>query len=112
MTLLNSDESMDEKEEKIARVKTIIKFLIFGPFILLYSIPVDTYVFFINMYTKSKQIESDVDHRIFSKSSVEILLDTCNHLLEEGSKPRGPKNHLVHFKDLSRELRKRLKVIE
>lgn len=50
-TLTDADETMDELEEKIERAKTIVKFIFFGFFYLLLSVPVDGFVFFYNLYT-------------------------------------------------------------
>ena len=47
-TLTDADETMDELEEKIERFKTIVKFFFFGWFVLLLSIPLDSFVFLYN----------------------------------------------------------------
>lgn len=52
-TITNSDETMDELSEKLKRVVTIFKFIIFGPFFLILSIPINSFVFYYNLYTKS-----------------------------------------------------------
>jgi hypothetical protein len=51
-TITNSDETMDEFDEKLDRVKTIMKFIVVGPFYILWSLPLDTYVFWKNLKTK------------------------------------------------------------
>ena len=43
---------MDDFSEKMTRAFTIFKFLLFGPVILLISVPVDTFVFYYNLYTE------------------------------------------------------------
>jgi hypothetical protein len=49
-TITDSDETMDELHEKLNRVYTIFKFILFGPFILTFSIFVDTINFFMNLF--------------------------------------------------------------
>jgi len=49
-TLLDNDETMDEFEEKVQRVFTILKFIVSGLFILLFSVFIDSYNFFINLF--------------------------------------------------------------
>jgi hypothetical protein len=51
-TLTDSDETMDELSEKIQRVFTIFKFILLGPIVLLFSVPIDMLVFFGNLYTR------------------------------------------------------------
>ena len=51
-TLMSKDETIDEFSEKVKRIKTILKFIFFGPFVLLCSIPSDFYIFIYNLYTK------------------------------------------------------------
>jgi hypothetical protein len=50
-TITDSDETMDELEEKIERAKTIVKFSLVGPIYLSISVITDIYKFFINLYT-------------------------------------------------------------
>jgi hypothetical protein len=83
MTILNSDETIDELSEKLWRIVTIIKFMIAGPFMMLTSIPVDTYVFFINMYTKAWDADHEVDDKIFTKKSIDILVASINKVIED-----------------------------
>lgn len=54
-TLFNSDETMDDWAEKFKRIFTIFKFVVLGPVILIQAVPVDTYVFWINLFSKSNE---------------------------------------------------------
>lgn len=51
-TLLESSETLDEFSEKLRRFITIVKFFFFGPFILIASLPIDTFVFIYNLYSE------------------------------------------------------------
>ena len=51
-TVTDSDETMDELDEKIARVYTIIWFIFLGPIYIIMSVFVDMYSFWINLYSK------------------------------------------------------------
>ena len=49
-TITDNDETMDEFHEKVNRVFTIIKFFFAGLPILTFSVFVDTFNFFINLF--------------------------------------------------------------
>jgi len=51
-TLTDSDETMDEFHEKLARFFTIVQFIFGGPFILVFVVPIDAANFFVNLYSK------------------------------------------------------------
>lgn len=74
-TLTDADETMDELEEKLERAFTIVKFFFFAPFILVVSIPVDSFVFAYNLYTDPEEDEHD-DLPIFSQESL-LKFDGC-----------------------------------
>ena len=59
-TLTDADETMDELSEKLQRALTIIYFIIAGPIVLVFSIPIDSFIFFYNLYTKPV-VDSDDD---------------------------------------------------
>jgi hypothetical protein len=69
-TLTNSDESMDDFNEKVRRALTIMKFIFIGPALLAISIPMNAIVFFYNMYTSSPDADLMVDSKVFSKQSL------------------------------------------
>jgi len=50
-TLMDSDETMDDIQEKVMRFWTIIKFIILAPFLLMMSVPIDMVVFHKNLYS-------------------------------------------------------------
>jgi hypothetical protein len=50
-TLTDSDETMDDFNEKFRRFMTIFKFILIGPIYLMISIPINAFVFFYNMYS-------------------------------------------------------------
>jgi len=66
-TLTDSDETMDEFDEKLMRFFTIIKFIIIGPFYLIVSIPANAIVFFYNLYTKAHDADKSVDEKLFTR---------------------------------------------
>jgi len=51
---------MDEFHEKLRRFFTIIKFILGGHLCLIIAIPVDTFVFFRNLYTKPHDADEEV----------------------------------------------------
>ena len=66
---------MDDFSEKLNRFYTIILFLVFGLPILIFSIPVDGFVFFYNLFTSPDEDEEDeilADNHI-SDQSLEIF---------------------------------------
>jgi hypothetical protein len=63
-TLVSTNETLDEWSEKFVRLKTILFFIIFGPIILMLSLPIDSLVFFYNLYTiptKAEYLKRDQD---------------------------------------------------
>lgn len=50
-TITNSDETMDEFEEKLERAFTIVKFIFISPALLLISVFTDAYKFWRNLYS-------------------------------------------------------------
>ena len=52
---------MDELSEKLQRAFTIIYFIIAGPVVLVLSIPIDSFIFFYNLYTKPVADSDDDD---------------------------------------------------
>mgnify|MGYP004492100483 CR=1 FL=1 len=64
---------MDEFEEKVERVKTILKFIIVGPFMLGLSVFLDAYKYWINLYTQPSDSEEEVDLDLISKESIELF---------------------------------------
>jgi hypothetical protein len=111
-SILNSDEQMDDLSEKIQRVYTILKFAVAGPFFLLYSVPVDTYVFFINMYTQDPESASEEDTSKFTEKAINILIAILNENIEESLKSQGVRITHIPFKKICLELRKRLNILE
>lgn len=71
-TLTDSDETMDDFDEKVARFFTIIKFMILGPMYLLMSIPLNSFVFFYNLYTQEPE-RNDQDVNLVTKENIEML---------------------------------------
>lgn len=76
-TVTDSDETMDELEEKIERVKTILKFIVIGPLLLVGSVFLDAYKYWINLYTQPSDSEEEVDLNLISKESIELFQVTC-----------------------------------
>lgn len=88
-TLTNRDETMDDMKEKIRRFCTILKFMVFGPLILIQSIPVDTYVFLINLFTKAYDADKEFDLEMFDQRSFEILENCSRKTLKETNEKLG-----------------------
>jgi len=76
-TVTDSDETMDELEEKIERVKTIFKFILVGPFLLTLSVITDAYKFWRNLYTQPTDAEEEVNLNLITKESIELFQVTC-----------------------------------
>ena len=81
-TLLDKDETMDDVAEKINRVKTILKFALLGPWFLLVAVPVDTYVFWINLYTKSFDADIVKIPRLLTESTFKIMVEEIHKAIE------------------------------
>ena len=71
-TLTSSDETMDDISEKFERAWTILKFFLFGPAILIASVPVDTFVFYYNLYTEPPA-ESEDNAPVLSLAGLEVF---------------------------------------
>lgn len=104
-TLTDADETMDELEEKVERAKTIVKFIFFGLFYLLLSIPVDAFVFFYNLYTfpQSQEIEPTTANLI-SSEALEIFKACCKECQKQCQ------SNLIDFTILNKMLQKELKI--
>ena len=72
-TLTDSDETMDEFHEKLERFFTILKFIFFGPFILLATVPIDAANFFINLYSKPYVEKYDSSKESISLETLEVF---------------------------------------
>lgn len=108
LTLVDSNETMDDWIEKLTRVITIFKFLVLGPIYLLCSIPLDSYILFINMYTKAWDADDEVDEGIY-KDSLNTLIESCNFVLVDAKKTGQTQ---ANYKVLCKELRGRLEVFK
>jgi hypothetical protein len=70
-TITDNDETMDEFHEKVNRVFTIIKFFFAGLPILIFSVFIDTYNFFINLfYEPEMQVFSEHRGKVSKKGIV------------------------------------------
>ena len=72
-TLTDGDETMDEFSEKMTRLQTIIIFIFTGPIIFIMSVPVDSVVFFRNMYTSPNEYDNDSDWNLISEKALDIF---------------------------------------
>lgn len=113
MRILTKDD-----KSSLKKLQTFLKFLLFGPFILLASIPVDTAVFFYNLYTKpsnSSETALDVpltqaDMEVFENCLDLALQEKRSNLTDEKDiKKRA--NTEVDFVDLNRIIQQELKVV-
>jgi hypothetical protein len=113
-TLTDSDETMDDFNEKFKRFMTIVKFIVIGPFYLLTSIPIDAFVFFYNMYTQAydADFEEDVSN-VFTKESLEQFSLTCERTLVQAKKLGGDnRTSEVNFVELNKNLQEDLNIQE
>jgi hypothetical protein len=76
-TILDSDETMDELSEKLFRVWTIVKWIVGGPMILMYSCISDLFKFHRNLYTKPIDADQVLDPNILSKQTVLYFVEVC-----------------------------------
>ena len=95
---------MDELSEKLERVLTIIKFIFFGPFVLFFSIPVDTFVFFYNLYTMPKEASLPFQFDKISQKAMDIFQQECTDYLREYRKETGSSDSRVPFVNLNKRL--------
>lgn len=70
-TLTDADETMDEFDEKLARFYTIVIYTFTGLFIHLASVPVDSFVYFYNLYTKPAEADEVEDTDLISHTALE-----------------------------------------
>lgn len=70
-TVTDSDETMDEFDEKLRRVRTIVLYGFAGPFVHLASVPVDTAVFLYNLYTRPAEADEVEDRGLISQTALE-----------------------------------------
>jgi len=104
-TLTDSDETMDEFDEKFRRFQTIIKFFILGPLVLLASIPIDMVLYFYNLYTKPKDADSGQDIELISKNALEEFSLAINETLRDYRKATGKMaDTKVPFVELNKKL--------
>ena len=104
---------MDDFSEKLNRFYTIILFLVFGLPILIFSIPVDGFVFFYNLFTSPDEDEEDeilADNHI-SDQSLEIFQISCDECLKRHRRQTGEKTTKVKFNKLNKDMQLRLNIL-
>jgi hypothetical protein len=79
-TLTSGNETMDEWSERVVRMQTILLFFIFGPIFLILAIPVDSFVFFYNLYTIPREEIEDKDDLI-TCDELNTFQETCTETL-------------------------------
>jgi hypothetical protein len=82
-TIIANDETMDEFEEKLNRFYTVLLFFFFGFPVLVFSIPIDIFVFYYNLYTEPEEIYKE-EKVIFTPKG----LETFNLCLDESLKEK------------------------
>lgn len=73
---------MDEFDEKLERFYTIVKYFFLGPFLHLSSIPIDSFVFLYNLYTKPAESE-EMDIELISKNALDQFSLAIDETLRE-----------------------------
>ena len=111
-TLTDSDETMDEFHEKLERFFTILKFAFLGPFILLFTVPIDAVNFFQNLYTKPFVEKYDSSQESISLETLEVFELSCKEQLKlQRANPNNDKaSTLVPFVELNRRLQLKLDI--
>lgn len=112
LTILDSDETMDELSEKLQRIYTIIKWIILGPFFLLFSCISDLIKFYINLFTKPLDADVTLNPHVLSKSTVKLFVDVCKEILVETNKGAVKFSNEVNFIDLNKKFQKRMDVLK
>lgn len=79
-TITNSDETIDEFSEKVTRMVTILKFFLFGLFYQIASIPLDTRVFWINLFEQDVDPDAISVPLVLDKPSFEIFRQQISQL--------------------------------
>lgn len=110
-TLTDSDETMDEFHEKLARFFTIVKFILFGPFILVFAIPIDAGNFFKNLYTKPYVEKFDPSQEAVSQNALDVFESSCKEQLKiQRRQPDCQGSTLVPFVRLNKQLQLKLDI--
>jgi hypothetical protein len=108
-TLTSSSELLDEWSEKFVRFKTVVLFLIFGLVILTLSLPIDSYVFFYNLYTipAKEYEEEDLDDLVTAKE-LEIMQTSCAETLlaQKNVRGRNSTSKKINYVTINKALQK------
>jgi len=108
-TLTDADETMDELSEKLQRAFTIVQFIIAGPIIFAFSIPIDTFVFFYNLYTKPLIDSDDNDKSMITDNGLEQFKISCIECLKASRQETGKfSSNKVKFNRLNKLLQQKL----
>ena len=111
-TLTDSDETMDEFDEKLQRFYTILKYFFLGPFLHLVSIPIDSFVFLYNLFTKPAESEEATDIELISKNALNQFSLAIDETLREQRKITGKlADTKVDFCELNKKLQLKLEII-
>lgn len=110
-SLTSGNENMDEWSEIFLRMQTIMLFMMFGPLFLVLAIPVDSFVFFYNLYTfPISEDESAED--LISKEDLETFQMCCIETLKT-EKVRLNKHELksrVNYVQLNKNLQSKFRI--
>jgi len=109
-TLTDSDETMDELSEKVQRAITIVKFIIFGPLFLLVALPVNSFVFFRNLYTRPIDADVKVNQKLVSRETLELFSIVCDETLSQTRAKGDRKTVYVSFVELNKNLQLKLDI--
>lgn len=111
-TLTDSDETMDEFDEKFRRFKTIIWFFLLGPLAVLASVPIDSFVYCYNLYTKPKDADDKEDLELISKRALDIFSVAITESLQEHRKATGKMGDTkMPFVDINKKLQEKLDIL-
>ena len=103
-TLTNNDETMDEISEKLRRFQSIVLFVVFGPFILVFGNILDFYRFWINLYSKPYNIKDGANMNVLSQRTIEIFVKSCNECASEIDPKIYKDNKAVNFVTLNKKI--------
>ena len=88
-----------------------MKFLFYGPFILLASVPADTYVFYYNLFTAPPK-EHEVTNYYMTLESLEIFKSCLDEAIHQKRIAKGGGGNSVDFAELNVLVQDRLQIFQ
>ena len=95
---------MDELDEKLKRVFTIFKFIIFGLFILLFSVFIDSYNFFINLFYEPDFNEHSENACKITQKGLDTYVKSIKDILKKARKNPDFSGSKIPFVEITLKL--------